>query len=151
MSAIPAQTSVDRRPIATSDAIGRMGLFVRLAWEMPEVMDFFPDVGEVAMREVDIHGHAFHLAAVHPADAGEWMARPSRYEPRVGAVPFQRPISGIDRDPDDQPAWILAIVEAFHASAPTAAEALDALEAALRPAVEEAVRLDIEEIARSRR
>jgi len=148
MSVIPAQASVDRQVVAASDAIGRLGLFVRLAWEMPEVMDFFPDKGEVSLREVDIHGHAFYLAAIQPEATGDWVARPSRYALKPGAVPFQRAIPGIDRVPSDQPGWILAIVEAFHASAPTAVEALDALEAALRPAIEEAVRIDLEEIVR---
>jgi hypothetical protein len=148
MSAIPAQAVVDRRAVATSDAIGLLGLFVRLAWEMPEVMDFFPDTGEVDLREVDIHGHAFYLAAIHPEDTGEWVARPSRYALKPGAVPFQRLVPGINHDPGDQHGWILAIVEAFKVSAPTAAEALDTLEAALRPAIEEGVRIDLDEIVR---
>ena len=148
MSAVSDPATIDEQADAASDAVGQLGLFVRLATEMPEVLDFFPDTGELAFREVEIHGHTLQLTAVHPGDADAWVARPSRYALRTGASVFQRPIPGIPDDPGDPSGRTLAIVESFGTTGSTAIDALDALEAKLRAAIDEALRVDLAETGR---
>ena len=150
MSARSKHAPVDERPDSTADAIDQLGAFLASAIETPGLLDFFPETGELAFRELDIHGHAIQLTAVHPDGADARMARPSRYALKAGSLVFQRPIPNIPDDPDDLIGRTLGIVERFGASAPTAAEALERLEAELRAAIGEAVQIDLEAVDRRR-
>jgi len=147
MSARLKQLPVDEDDHPVTRAIDQMGAFMLSAIETPGLLDFFPDSGEIGFCEIDIHGHEFQLAAVGPENAEaagdrEWEARPSRYVLKPGALAFQRPIPRVDFDPNDQIERTLAVAGSFSATGSTKQGALDALEAKLRSAIEEAVRVD---------
>lgn len=148
MSARPSEAAVGTDDDETEQTIDQAFDFLRTALKKPEILDHFPDKGTLRFRPVEIQGHAFQLTASRAEGETGWTARVSRYAATAGAASFQRPIPGVDADPSDFFGMTLALAGALQETGPTEEAALDALEARLRAAVGDAVRVDLDEIDR---
>ena len=116
----------------------RLGERARPEFERRIAFDIGGDRDEPTERTIDLQGHVYTLTAMRRQDKDDWEARITRYSFTAGAPAFRQPILDRRSEIHDQ----AAMLNTMRATGPTAALALSDIEARLRIAVDQALRVE---------